>query len=203
MGHLCGTARRHPPRGVDRWCAHRALHLLRSRASADLERQVESELVIRLLEGTWTPLPWPQTRLPQQPLRVIAVRAHRGTERHASLLLAFKRDTTGFGWARSRSGPCAGPGRVVACCRIPPSTRCCPAAAQRWGSDLRAALPAGVIVLAGDQRRRCCRRQARGARQEADERLALHEVLPTDRRKNSRTTPPPRPRGGQGVGAAT
>jgi len=28
-----------------------ALHLLRSRASADLERQVESELVIRLLEG--------------------------------------------------------------------------------------------------------------------------------------------------------
>ena len=29
-----------------------ALHLLRSRASADLERQVESELVIRLLEGT-------------------------------------------------------------------------------------------------------------------------------------------------------
>lgn len=29
-----------------------ALHLLRSRASADLERPVESELVIRLLEGT-------------------------------------------------------------------------------------------------------------------------------------------------------
>ena len=59
--------------------------------------------------------PGQQTRLPQQPLRVIAVRAHRGTERHASLLLAFKRDTTGFGWARSRSGRCARsrPGRSL------------------------------------------------------------------------------------------
>ena len=36
-----------------------ALHLLRSRASADLERQVESELVIRLLEGPSTPPRWP------------------------------------------------------------------------------------------------------------------------------------------------
>ena len=34
-----------------------ALHLLRSRASADLERQVESDLVTRLLEGTGDPRP--------------------------------------------------------------------------------------------------------------------------------------------------
>ena len=159
MGHLCGTARRHPPRGVDRWCAHRALHLLRSRASADLERQVESELVIRLLEGTAdaatlaSRLGSRNSRCGSSPFALTG--APSGTLRCYWRSNGTRRDSDG-----PAPGPAdaPGPGRVVACCRIPPSTRCCPAAAQRWGSDLRAALPAGVIVLAGDQRRRCCRR---------------------------------------------
>jgi hypothetical protein len=74
------------------------LHLLRSRASADLERQVESDLVLRLLEGTADAATVvSRLGLPPGPVRVIAVRAHIGAERHAGLLLAFERATTGFG----------------------------------------------------------------------------------------------------------
>ena len=81
-----------------------ALHLLRSRASADLERQVESELVIRLLEGTAdAATAASRLGLPHTLLRVIAVQAFIGAERDAALLLAFERATTGFGW--SRPGP--------------------------------------------------------------------------------------------------
>jgi hypothetical protein len=54
-----------------------ALHLLRSRASADLERQVESELVIRLQEGTAdAATAASRLGLPHSLLRVIAVRGH-------------------------------------------------------------------------------------------------------------------------------
>jgi hypothetical protein len=154
-----------------------ALHLLRSRASADLERQVESELVIRLLEGNpdATTL---ATRLglPHSPLRVIALQAFIGAGRDAALLLAFERATTGFGWSRPGRSALAGntvytvlPGEDVA-------------TARRWVSGLRAALPEGATVLAGIS-------GAAGvadlvaARREADECLALHEV-------SSRATPP-------------
>ena len=86
-----------------------ALHLLRSRASADLERQVESELVIRLLEGTAdAATAASRLGLPHSLLRVIAVQAFIGTERDASLLLAFERATTGFGWSRPGRSALAG-----------------------------------------------------------------------------------------------
>lgn len=78
-----------------------ALHLLRSRASADLERQVESELVIQLLEGTIDAATVAsRLGLPRGALRVIALRAFVGADRDAALLLAFERATTGFGWSR-------------------------------------------------------------------------------------------------------
>src|SRR6185437_13922797 len=86
-----------------------ALHLLRSRASADLERQVEAELVIQLLESTAdaatvaSKLGLPHTRL-----RVIALQAFIGDDRDAALLLAFERTTTGFGWSRPGRSALAG-----------------------------------------------------------------------------------------------
>ncbi|BDX31878.1 DNA-binding protein [Mycobacterium antarcticum] len=149
-----------------------ALHLLRSRASADLERQVESDLVIRLLEGTVDAATLAsKLGLPQHPLRVIAVRAHVGEEKHAPLLLAFERATTGFGW--SRPGRSALSGTTVY--TVLPGEP--PAAAHRWVSDLRAALPAGATVLAGISGIADAAELV-AARQEADECLALHEVRP-------------------------
>jgi hypothetical protein len=86
-----------------------ALHLLRSRASADLERQVETELVIRLLEGTAdAATAASRLGLPHSPLRVIAVQAFIGPERDAALLVAFERATTGFGWSRPGRSALAG-----------------------------------------------------------------------------------------------
>ena len=78
-----------------------ALHLLRSRASADLERQVESDLVTRLIEGIGdAPAMISQLGLPRHGLRVVALQAHVEDEQHAGVLLAFEHVTTGFGWSR-------------------------------------------------------------------------------------------------------
>ena len=147
-----------------------ALHLLRSRASADLERQVESELVIRLLEGTAdAATAASRLGLPHSPLRVIAVQAFLGAQRDAALLVAFERATTGFGW--SRPGRSALAGNTVY--TLLPGEQA--ATARRWVGGLRAALPDGVTVLAGIS-------GAAGvadlpaARREADECLALHEA---------------------------
>ncbi|BCI89161.1 hypothetical protein NIIDMKKI_43670 [Mycobacterium kansasii] len=115
-----------------------ALHLLRSRASADLERQVESELVIQLLEGTIDAATVAsRLGLPRGALRVIALRAFVGADRDAALLLAFERATTGFGW--SRPGRSALAGNTVY--TVLPGDQT--AAARRWVSGVRAALPEG------------------------------------------------------------
>ena len=99
-----------------------ALHLLRSRASADLERQVESDLVIQLLKTTADAATVAsRLGLPHSRLRVIALQAFIGGERDAALLLAFERATTGFGWSR--------PGRRA--WRAAPSTPCFPASRRR------------------------------------------------------------------------
>lgn len=147
-----------------------ALHLLRSRASADLERQVESDLVMRLLEGTADAATVvSRLGLPPGPVRVIAVRAHVAEERHAALLLAFDRATTGFGWSRPGRSALSGttlytvlPGEDVA-------------AARGWVAALRAALPAQVTVWAGIGGV-AAPADLPAARQEADECLALHEA---------------------------
>ncbi|MEW2479885.1 helix-turn-helix domain-containing protein [Mycobacterium sp. NPDC049093] len=147
-----------------------ALHLLRSRASADLERQVESELVIRLLEGAAdATTAASRLGLPQTPLRVIALRARTGDERHAALLLAFERATAGFGW--SRPGRSALAGNTVY--TVLPGAEA--DAAGRWVTGLRAALPQPVTVLAGISGPATAAELAL-ARSEADECLALHEV---------------------------
>lgn len=147
-----------------------ALHLLRSRASADLERQVESELVIRLLEGAAdATTAASRLALPQTPLRVIALRAHTADERHAALLLAFDRATAGFGW--SRPGRSALTGTTVY--TVLPGAEA--DAASNWVAGLRAALPEPVTVLAGISGPATAAELAL-ARSEADECLALHEV---------------------------
>jgi hypothetical protein len=149
-----------------------ALHLLRSRASADLERQVESELVIRLLEGTAdAATAASRLGLPHALLRVIAVQAFIGAERDAALLLAFERATTGFGW--SRPGRSALAGNTVY--TLLPGEQS--AAARRWVTGLRAALPERVTVLAGISGVAGLADLV-AARHEADECLGLHEVRP-------------------------
>ncbi|GAB3431297.1 PucR family transcriptional regulator [Actinophytocola sediminis] len=147
-----------------------ALHLLRSRASADLERQVESDLVIRLLEGT----PDAATAvsrlgLPPGPMRLIAVHPRLGDEPHAALLLAFELATTGFGWSRPGRSALLGatlytllPGEDVT-------------AAREWLAALRAALPSQTTVWAGIAAAATAAELPAG-RQEADECLALHEA---------------------------
>ncbi|MCT2584821.1 PucR family transcriptional regulator [Actinophytocola gossypii] len=147
-----------------------ALHLLRLRASADLERQVESDLVIRLLEGTAdASTVLSQLGLPQEPVRVIAVHAHVRAEWHAALLLAFEWATTGFGWSRPGRSALSGntlytvlPGEQVT-------------AARTWVAALRAGLPAHVTVSAGIGGPASAADLPAG-RQEADECLALHET---------------------------
>ncbi|MPZ85322.1 MAG: PucR family transcriptional regulator [Actinophytocola sp.] len=151
-----------------------ALHLLRSRASADLERQVESDLVIELLEGTADAATVvSRLGLPQGPLRVVAVRAHIAAERHAALLLAFERATTGFGW--SRPGRSALAGNTLH--TILSGERA--DAAREWVAALRSALPPHVVVSAGIGGVASAA-DLPASRQEADECLALHEARPPD-----------------------
>lgn len=150
-----------------------ALHLLRSRASADLERQVESELVIRLLEGTAdASTVASRLGLAHNGLRVIALQALVGAERDAALLLAFERATTGFGW--SRPGRSALAGNIVY--TLLPSQEA--ATARSWVTGLRAALPEQLTMIAGVSGVADVA-DLTAARQEADECLALHETSPT------------------------
>jgi hypothetical protein len=146
-----------------------ALHLLRSRASADLERQVETELVIRLLEGTAdAATAASRLGLPHSLLRVIAVQAFLGAERDAALLVAFERATTGFGW--SRPGRSALAGNTVY--TLLPGEEA--ETARRWVSGLRAALPDGVTMVAGISGPALVA-DLPTARNEADECLALQD----------------------------
>jgi hypothetical protein len=146
-----------------------ALHLLRSRASADLERQVETELVIRLLEGTAdAATAASRLGLPHALLRVIAVQAFIGTERDAALLAAFERATTGFGWSRPGRSALAGNTVYTLLPGEDADT------ARRWVSGLRAALPDGVTMLAGISGVASVA-DVPTARDEADECLALQE----------------------------
>lgn len=147
-----------------------ALHLLRSRASADLERQVESELVIRLLEGAAdAPTVASKLGLAQEGLRVLALRARIAGEQHAALLLIFERATTGFGWSRSSRSALVGDTIYTVLPADQAST------ARRWISERQAALPARITVLAGVSGVARATELAL-ARAEADECLALHEA---------------------------
>ncbi|MGW0160452.1 PucR family transcriptional regulator [Mycobacterium sp. NPDC003323] len=150
-----------------------ALHLLRSRASADLERQVESESVQRLLDGTADAVAVAsRVGLPSGPLRVIALRARLQPERHTALLVAFEQATAGFGWSR--------PGRSAlsdnTIYTVLPGEQVAPA--RTWLAGLRAALPEQATLVAGISGVAEVGELA-AARWEADECLALHEAAPS------------------------
>ncbi len=147
-----------------------ALHLLRSRASADLERQVESESVIRLLEGTADAATVAsRLGLPHGPLRVIALRARLEAEPHTALLVAFEHATSGFGW--SRPGRSALVGNTVY--TVLPGDDV--SVSRRWVESLQSGLPRGSAVLAGISAAAEAG-ELPAARLEADECLALHEL---------------------------
>lgn len=150
-----------------------ALHLLRSRVSADLERQVESELVIALLENnpdTTTTLG--RLGLGPGPFRVVALQAHAHGERHAAVLLAFERATTGFGWSR--------PGRSALFGNTVYTVLPCgddPAAARDWLHTTITSLPEHVTMAAGIGAP-ATPSQLPTSRNEAEESLALHTARP-------------------------
>lgn len=146
-----------------------ALHLLRSRASADLERQVESELVIRLLESPADAATVAsRLGLPPMSLRVIALRARDEGGRHAALLQMFEHATTGFGWSRASRSALADT-TVYTVLAAEPA-----ALARDWVGALIAALPEQLTVQAGISAPAAATELA-VARTEADECLALQE----------------------------
>ncbi|BBX21866.1 DNA-binding protein [Mycolicibacter terrae] len=154
-----------------------ALHVLRSRASADLERQVESEWVTRLLDGRTDPADAAalvaRLGLPRAPLRVIVVHTRIATQPHAGLLLAFEAVTTGFGWSRpGRSALAANTVYTV----LPAQDT---SQARQWVSGLRCALPQEATVLAGISAVADVVELA-AARREAEECLELHQAAPPD-----------------------
>ncbi|MEV0338945.1 helix-turn-helix domain-containing protein [Nocardia sp. NPDC050713] len=151
-----------------------ALHLLRSRASADLERQVESDLVIGLLEGAADAATVAsRLGLALESLRVIALRARIGDEQHAALLQVFERATTGFGWSRPSRSALVGDTIYT----VLPADQA--VTARRWMSELQTALPERMTVLAGISGVARATELAL-ARQEAEECLALHEARSAD-----------------------
>ncbi|UXA12542.1 helix-turn-helix domain-containing protein [Mycobacterium sp. SMC-8] len=150
-----------------------ALHLLRSRASADLERQVESELVIRLLESPADAATLAsRLGLPPASLRVIALRAGDEGSRHAALLQIFERATAGFGWSRPSRSALADSTvyTVLAAEQV--------AVARDWVHALIATLPEQLTVQAGISAPAAAGELA-VARAEADECLALQEGTAT------------------------
>ncbi|WP_233357140.1 PucR family transcriptional regulator, partial [Saccharomonospora iraqiensis] len=148
-------------------------HLLRSRVGADLERQVESESVLRLLDGTGEAASVSGTLgLPPGTFRVVAVQAHADDERHAAVLTAYERATVGFGWSR--------PGRSTLFGNTVYTVLPCaddPAPARDWVAALTADLPTHVTVTAGIGGV-CEVGDLPTGRREADECLALHATRP-------------------------
>ncbi|MFE1397663.1 PucR family transcriptional regulator [Nocardiopsis dassonvillei] len=149
------------------------LHMLRARVSSDLERQVESESVIDLLEGSADPA---QTAgrigLLGAGLRVIAFQARARTEPEAAILHLFEQVTTGFGWSR--------PGRSTLLGTTVYTVLPCgddPAPAVEWVRSTLRGLPDRLGVVAGVGGT-ADTAGLPASRQEADECLTLHGQAP-------------------------
>ncbi|GDY33009.1 PucR family transcriptional regulator [Gandjariella thermophila] len=146
-----------------------ALHLLRARASSDLERQVEADLVISLLDAApGASAALTRLGLPATDLRVIAVQAHAGESEHGAALLAFQRATAGFGWSR--------PGRSALFGNVLYTVLPCgddPEPARTWVLSLARELPAEAELRAGVGGPADAA-ELPTSRREADECLALH-----------------------------
>ncbi|MFD3685251.1 PucR family transcriptional regulator [Nocardiopsis sp. NPDC058631] len=145
------------------------LHMLRARVSSDLERQVESESVIDLLEGSADPAQAAgRLGLLATGLRVIAFQARARTEPEAAILHLFEQVTTGFGWSR--------PGRSTLLGTTVYTVLPCggdPSPAVEWVRSTVRGLPDQLGVVAGvggtaDPS------GLPASRQEADECLTLH-----------------------------
>ena len=146
-----------------------ALHLLRTRASADLERHVESDLVNRLLEGGVDPTePASRLGLRAERHRVIALQAHTPQERHSAALMAFERATTGFGWSRAARSAVFGSTVYTI---LPCGSDAEPA--REWLRSIRAGLPDHVALNAGIGAPAALA-DLPDSRREADESLHLH-----------------------------
>lgn len=156
-----------------------ALHLLRVRASADLERQFESDCVTRLLDGdTDTLALLGSLGLPHgsgENLRVIAIGARNEDAEQAAALLTFERATLGFGWARP--GRSALLGNTVY--TIMPGSAD-PSPALRWVNELVSALPAATATSAGIGAPAAAS-ELLTSRREAEEGLAVHALRPAGR----------------------
>lgn len=155
-----------------------ALHMLRLRASADLERQVESEGVLGLLDGqpdtlaALGRLSLPSDGAPD--FRVIAVQAHAGGSTQTAALQAFERATLGFGWARHGRSALLG-NTVYTVLPHSASTD----VARAWIADLAGDLPPEVVTRAGIGGPAVAA-QLPASRKEADESLAVHTTLATN-----------------------
>lgn len=156
-----------------------ALHLLRVRASADLERQFESDCVTRLLDGdTDTLALLGRLGLPHgsgDNLRVITIRSRTEDAEQAAALLTFERATLGFGWARP--GRSALLGNTVY--TIMPGAAD-PTSALRWVDELVSALPADTATSAGVGGPAAAS-ELLTSRREAEESLAVHALRPSGR----------------------
>lgn len=151
-----------------------ALHMVRARVSADLERHIESELVIGWIEGS------PDADaiagklgMPTRNVRVIAVQTPSDHEPDPGILLAFERATAGFGW--SRPGRSALLGNTVYTV-LPAGDD--PEPALRWLRDLTAGLPPHLRIHAGIGGPADAR-TVPASRHEADESAALHASADT------------------------
>ncbi|GAB2676367.1 helix-turn-helix domain-containing protein [Saccharopolyspora gloriosae] len=117
-----------------------SLHLLRARASADLERQIESDLVIGLLEGQAdAPAVLSRLGLRGNGFRVVAMQAEEAQD--AAVLIAFERATAGFGWAR--------PGRSALFANTVYTVLPDGEPGERWFRGLLRNMPADVRLRAG------------------------------------------------------
>lgn len=149
------------------------LHMLRARVSSDLERQVESESVIDLLEGSADPAQVAgRIGLLSEELRVIAFQARVRTEPEAAILHLFEQVTTGFGWSR--------PGRSTLLGTTVYTVLPCgddPAPAVGWVRSTLRGLPEhlGAIAGVGGPADASC---LPASRQEADECLTLRGQEP-------------------------
>ncbi len=145
-----------------------SLHMLRARASADLERQVESDLVIGLLEGVGdAPAAASQLGLSAERFRVLAMRA-RSEPSSAAPLLLFERVTTGFGWSRpGRSALFADTVYTILPCGQDVTK------VLEWVRSLGRELPDDVSLFVGVGGQAELR-EVVASRREADESVAVH-----------------------------
>ncbi len=111
--------------------------------------------------------------LPQEGVRVVAVRVRRGQDLHAALLLAFERMNSGFGWSRPGRSTLA---ETTTYTVLPADSA---ATARSWLAGLVTTLPDDMELVAGISAAATAV-ELHIARREADECLALGERSGSD-----------------------